>query len=158
MFSIEVPEGGYQWKKLQTVQNEQTVTHYFTCTREDSKNLVVLLVDQRQANNDVARKAIIKAHYKALEGVVVRSGFKLDPGRPKIKTPVGDRVVYGVSGTKEDGTRLFVAGMIYFKNQIYMIQATAHSADEVKRLISVGNAFQELYDPEAIGPLSRAGL
>ncbi len=156
MFSIDVPPGGYQWKKLQTVQTAETVTHYFTCTKEDSKNLLVLLVDERQANTDAQRKAIIKAHYKALQGVVVRSGFKLDPGRPKIKTPIGERVVYGVSGTKEDGSRLYVAGMIYFKNRIYMIQSSARSPQDVKELISVGNTFEELYDGDATGPLSSA--
>jgi hypothetical protein len=154
LFSIEVPPGDYQWKKLQTVQTDETVTHYFTCTKDDSKNLLVLLVDERQANTDAQRKAIIKAHYKALEGVVVRSGFKLDPGRPKIKTPIGERIVYGVSGTKEDGSKLYVAGMIYFKHRIYMIQSSARSPQEVKQLISVGNTFQELYDPDATGPLS----
>lgn len=156
MFSIATPDA-FSWKKLQTVQNAETTTHYFTCTQKDRPSpLLVLLVDERQANTAGQRRAIIKAHYKALQGVVVRSGFKIDSKLPKIKTPIPDRIVYGVSGIKEDGSKTFVAGMIHFKNRIYMIQSSAPSAAEAKRLISVGNTFQELYEPNPIGPFSSA--
>ncbi len=150
LFSIEIPDAGtadarFRWKHFQTVQNDETTTHYFTCKQKDRKSpLLVLAVDERQANTDVDRRKIVKAHFKALQRVVVSSGFKLDSKRPKIKTPIQDRVVYGVSGTKEDGSKLFVAGMILFKNRIYMIQSSAASATEAKRLIDVGNSFQEL--------------
>jgi hypothetical protein len=150
LFSIETPDSEtadarFSWKYVQTVQNTETTTLYFTCTQKDRLSpLLVLAVDERQANTDVARRAIVKAHYKALQRVVVSSGFKLDSKRPKIKTPIQDRVVYGVSGTKEDGSKIFVAGMILFKNRIYMIQSSAASATEAKRLIDVGNSFQEL--------------
>jgi len=153
LFSIETPAGGFSWKKIKTVQNAETTTHYFTCKQKDRPSpLLVLAVDERRADADGSRRAIIKVHYKILQRVVVRSGFKIDSKRPKIKTPIKDRIVYGVSGIKEDGSKIFVAGMIYFKNRIYMIQSSAPSATEAKRLIGVGNSFQELYDPDALGP------
>lgn len=159
LFSIQTPAGEFRWKKLQTVQNEQTTTHYFTCTIEGTKSpLLVLLVDERRAVSDSARKAIIKAHYKALQAVVIRSGFKIDSKLPKIKTPIQDRIVYGVSGSKEDGEKIFLAGMIYFKNRIYMIQSSASSATEAKRLIAVGNSLKELYELDPLGPLSISPL
>ena len=83
LFSIETPDAGFSWKKLQIVQNAKTTTHYFTCKQNDRPSpLIVLLVDERQANTDAQRRVIIKAHFKALQGVVVRSGFKIDSKRP----------------------------------------------------------------------------
>jgi tetratricopeptide (TPR) repeat protein len=145
VFSVETPESGYAWRKVQDLKAPDSTGAIYVCTKEGSAKVAVLTLQFRRVDGD-ARKTIVKAHYNGLFGFLEESKFHfLEEKRPSLALPIPDRVPFSIRAQSPNGTIVCLYCESVFGKNTYLIQATAPTNEEARKLFdAVAKSIREL--------------
>jgi hypothetical protein len=143
-FSIDVPAEGFKWSEARVVQIGDTKGRIYTCSKEQSRSKLVLIVEERSADTEAKKQATLKGHWNSLVITTKEGGFTDIKGtRPSIDAPIPQKVVYGVAGKDKDGRPGVILAVTFFGKHIYALQVFAETEKEAKDLLKAADTFKE---------------
>ncbi|MCC6125443.1 MAG: hypothetical protein IT426_10800 [Pirellulales bacterium] len=150
-FSVDVPEKGFEWKKLQDLKFTNTpdakiIGAGYICEKKDSTKTAVLTAHYRKIKTDKERKEYIEGY---LDGVRKKqenlSGKILDGDKPKIEGKISNQVSYLLKAQNADGSIIYVQTTLVFGKNTFSISTIGSTANEAKKTSDkIVESFKEL--------------
>jgi uncharacterized protein (DUF983 family) len=143
-FSIKSPGNGYRWQTGAALPSTGFGASSYQCKKGASPNLLSLLVYQKRGDSDGMRSTMLKAVWNAGVESFLASGCRVQSAtKPSFATPIPDRVPFGFSGRRPDGSAFYLKGLMVFKKNTYAFQAVAGTTREADSLLAVAASLQE---------------
>jgi hypothetical protein len=151
VFSVQSPEEGYQWKKVQESVSGGVLGQVYACSKDGSRTEIVLLVQKRKADIEGSRRSVIKAHFNSTYNACRNSNFAfIETQRPPLESPIPDQVGYHLKLKAPNGKVIFLYGLTIFGQNIFSFQVQGPSAEEAKKVLDL--AVKSLKEPPVSDP------
>jgi hypothetical protein len=145
-FSVRAPEQGYKWKKASEQSQGGVKAVVYSCTKEGSKNAVVLSVQKLEASLDSYRRTQLKASVNGM-GSSLRQQTGKNPNikLPSLNSPIPDRVTwYGDAEVGENDHLYFHSACVFGKNVYGINVCTRSDKDSLAWLRRILDSFKEV--------------
>ena len=144
LFSIGLPSKDCEWRSLKTDESGGIKAHFFTCLSADETVKIVLIVEERKAEDDKTRRAALAAYWNTLVQGLKDKGYRELKGKqPLLDSPIPDHVLFSLQGKTPDGEPAHIRGGAVFGKRVYSLQAIGNTADEADRLIAMAKTLKE---------------
>jgi hypothetical protein len=143
-FSIKSPGNGYRWQTVSALPSTGLGGSSYQCRKSASPNVLSLLVYHKPGDSDGMRSTMLKAVWNAGVESFLANGCRVQSAtKPSFDSPIPDRVPFGFSGRRPDGSTFHLKGLMVFKKNTYAFQAIAGTAREADSLLAVARSLQE---------------
>ena len=153
LVSIESPHPSLVWHKSKTFESEVTTAHYFICSNNDTSTPLILVIDERAAEDQSQRQTLASENYKVARQFAEKHGFKIQSGKsPDVSRSKKNRVMYSVVGQHtQQNMQMYIGGVtIFSKHRTYTLQAMSPNAESTKLLLGAAKSLKELLPTEQV--------
>lgn len=149
MFTVETPDGGYQWSMAPAEKLPPGISIYI-CMREEGGANIFLLVDRRTETRNQPRAKVVEGHYRGAMNRLTAGNFQnVKITEPKLEAPIPDRVTFHITATSPAGAELHYQATTVFGKNTALIAVGGSTADELDQLAKVADTYEETVGEEA---------
>lgn len=145
-FSVRAPERGYKWKKASEQNQGGVKAAIYSCTKEGSKDVIVLSVQKLEASLDSYRRTQLKASVNGMgNSLRQQSGKNPNIKLPSLDSPIPDRVTwYGDVEVGVNDHLYFHSACVFGKNVYGINVCTRSDKDSLAWVRRISDSFKEV--------------